>query len=191
MYRVVDQLFLTLVTHSVRTIELSLFHILNMDPSNNEDSLEPLCLEKCIFPVINTSFDGSKASEKLTPVHLESPDKLIQFCQHNHVTFSEIFQVAWCVLLRCYTGSDCPTFLLLENGSASGLCRDSCRSSLRSLDLSRNLEVEHLLRAFGSFNVSESRKTADMWVNSAITWNKTVHCSESVCHSVFQRREFC
>ncbi|OQD71346.1 hypothetical protein PENPOL_c001G09802 [Penicillium polonicum] len=151
-----------------------------MDPSNNEDSLEPLCLEKCIFPVINTSFDGSKASEKLTPVHLESPDKLIRFCQRNHVTFSEIFQVAWCVLLRCYTGSDCPTFLLLENGSASGLCRDSCRSSLRSLDLSRNLEVEHLLRAFGSFNVSESRKTADMWVNSAITWNKTVHCSESM-----------
>ncbi|KAJ5216558.1 uncharacterized protein N7498_002965 [Penicillium cinerascens] len=109
-----------------------------MDPSNKEDGIEPLYLEQCMFPFLNTSFEGSKGSEELISIHLE--DKLIEFCERNRVTLSQIFQVAW--IVHCSESIK----VIVEVRGDHGTCSAGLRYSECLLNEEQAMNVASLLQ---------------------------------------------
>lgn len=72
-------------------------------------------LEPCYFP----SLEGSEKANQLRSVDVElnmTLDSLNNFCGQHNVTLSNLFQTAWGMVLRSYTGLDQVCFGLLSSG---------------------------------------------------------------------------
>ncbi|PYH46246.1 nonribosomal peptide synthase Pes1 [Aspergillus saccharolyticus JOP 1030-1] len=68
-------------------------------------------IESCLFPVLCVhSTEDARAQKTLT---LKGTNKLREFCESNDVPLSSLIQVAWGLLLRCYTGMEDVSFGIL------------------------------------------------------------------------------
>ncbi|OJJ32292.1 hypothetical protein ASPWEDRAFT_175579 [Aspergillus wentii DTO 134E9] len=72
-----------------------------------------------IFPFLTTEPAGKKpASLKSMPFNFDIGRRLRSFCQHHGITVSSLFQLAWGLVLRAYTGSESVCFGYIHS------CRD-------------------------------------------------------------------
>lgn len=71
--------------------------------------------EPCIFPVVREADDWSRESMKVERT-LPDVHHLREFCKANDLTISNIFQVAWALLLRAFTGKESVCFGYLASG---------------------------------------------------------------------------
>lgn len=101
--------------------------------------------DACLFPVLNTAFEGHDASFCVSPPRRIPKDTLGSFYVDNDdITQFMIFQLAWSIVLRAYTGSERPAFIysdgaLPEEGVPHLV--DIC-----SVELDDDEEIAHLLR---------------------------------------------
>ncbi|KAH8881829.1 hypothetical protein GQ53DRAFT_667146, partial [Thozetella sp. PMI_491] len=75
--------------------------------------------EPCYFPNLSELAGGAKVAKELRclPIDLKvSPETLTAFCANNNVTWFNIFQTAWALVLRAYTGSGNVVFGHLATG---------------------------------------------------------------------------
>ena len=72
-------------------------------------------IEPCHFPPLN---DGGKEFKKLQSLdlNLTQGSELQAFCTKNGLTLSNVLQLVWALVLRCYTGSDEVCFGYLASG---------------------------------------------------------------------------
>ncbi|KAF2757245.1 nonribosomal peptide synthase [Pseudovirgaria hyperparasitica] len=72
-------------------------------------------LKPCYFPTLNTEFSGEKQLGSLE-IDFSRYDELQELCSRTKVTFSNVLEVAWAVVLRKYTKSDDVCFGYLTAG---------------------------------------------------------------------------
>jgi non-ribosomal peptide synthase protein (TIGR01720 family) len=72
-------------------------------------------VEPCHFPVLNDGVDEAKQL-RLVQVELEQLSELQKFCKENGMTLFNVLQMAWGLVLRCYTGADEVCFGYLTSG---------------------------------------------------------------------------
>lgn len=109
-------------------------------------------VEPCLFPPVNDGATDSKGSLSSHIINLKQASKLERFCTDSGVTISNVLQLVWALVIRCYTGSDEVCFGYLASGrdipvknieSAVGVFINMliCRISLTNdLDLGEALE---------------------------------------------------
>ncbi|CAG8168762.1 unnamed protein product [Penicillium nalgiovense] len=74
-------------------------------------------VEPCLFPRLNqSSQDDDKAEWKSLSLDIELDSTWWNYCEAHSVTSAHIFQVAWGLVLRCYTGCDQVCFGYLNSG---------------------------------------------------------------------------
>ncbi|PLB45141.1 acetyl-CoA synthetase-like protein [Aspergillus steynii IBT 23096] len=74
-------------------------------------------VEPCVLPTLcDQKAEGEGRSQFVASVDLGSGAQLHTFCQHHEVTLANLFQVAWGLLLRTYTGSSSICFGYLNSG---------------------------------------------------------------------------
>ncbi|KAK2755778.1 NRPS [Arachnomyces sp. PD_36] len=76
-------------------------------------------VEPCIFPKLHNNADITPARLGSARIRLGDTADLRHFCGTNGVTMTNIFQIAWALLLRKYTGCDDPCFGSLVTGRNS------------------------------------------------------------------------
>jgi amino acid adenylation domain-containing protein/non-ribosomal peptide synthase protein (TIGR01720 family) len=73
-------------------------------------------VEPCLFPAL---VDGARETQRILGsyvLHLERVPELQAFCTDSGVTLSNVLQLAWALVIRCYTGSDEVCFGYLASG---------------------------------------------------------------------------
>ncbi|PLB47169.1 acetyl-CoA synthetase-like protein [Aspergillus steynii IBT 23096] len=71
----------------------------------------------CLFPSLCEPSEGRKSRGSTTrSLDRETHSILRAFCQQNGFTPANLFQLAWALILRCYTGSDTVCFGYLMSG---------------------------------------------------------------------------
>lgn len=74
-------------------------------------------LQPCLFPKLTDELPPSNENElQVTPVELEAPSELHNFCETFGFTISNLFQLAWALVLRSYTGLDTVCFGYITSG---------------------------------------------------------------------------
>ncbi|KAF7157754.1 hypothetical protein CNMCM6106_003737 [Aspergillus hiratsukae] len=74
-------------------------------------------VEPCLFPALNTSCeDDASGSSMSFDLDLPMDSSWQAFCGTHGVTLANIFQVAWALVLRCYTGSNEVCFGYITSG---------------------------------------------------------------------------
>ncbi|CAG7990257.1 unnamed protein product [Penicillium salamii] len=75
-------------------------------------------VQPCLFPTRETDDIRLRHDKELRSVciSLDAGARVLEFCQHHEVTLSNLFQVAWGLVLRSYTGSDTVCFGYLNSG---------------------------------------------------------------------------
>lgn len=75
-------------------------------------------VEPCLLPIQDTDNTQTQLNKKLqsASINLGAGAYLHEFCQHHEVTLSNLFQVAWGLVLQAYTGSDVACFGYLNSG---------------------------------------------------------------------------
>ena len=74
-------------------------------------------LEPCLFPRLNQSNENNDiAGWKSLSLDIELGPSWWNYCEAHSVTSAHIFQVAWGLVLRCYTGRDQVCFGYLNSG---------------------------------------------------------------------------
>jgi non-ribosomal peptide synthase protein (TIGR01720 family) len=74
-------------------------------------------VEICRFPQLHD--EKPVAGQKLLTEHVDlflTSEELRQFCQTSEITISNLFQIAWALLLRTYTASDVVTYGVMVSG---------------------------------------------------------------------------
>ncbi|KAH7388999.1 hypothetical protein BKA64DRAFT_711107 [Cadophora sp. MPI-SDFR-AT-0126] len=92
--------------------------------------------EQCLFPILN---DGVKeTSDEVQAIEVSVPTSSIleAFCQDHELRPSTIFQTAWALVLRSYTGTDQLCFGYHENSSGLFPCQ---------LNVARESSLQHVL----------------------------------------------
>jgi amino acid adenylation domain-containing protein len=74
--------------------------------------------EPCFFPVLSVSESVESEAEHLQEIAvvLDDVSHLFQFCETEGVTLFNVIQLAWAVVLQCYTGNDAVVFGYLTSG---------------------------------------------------------------------------
>lgn len=75
-------------------------------------------VEPCVLPSLGpeASRPGSVKNGRYVAVEIETGSSLSRLCGEHGVTLSNIFQLAWALVLRAYTGSDTICFGFLTSG---------------------------------------------------------------------------
>ncbi|KAI9745822.1 MAG: hypothetical protein M1818_000503 [Claussenomyces sp. TS43310] len=74
-------------------------------------------LSPCHFPCLTGDSGTSKPSlSKSITIHLDGASKLQRFCEAHEITIGNLFQAAWGLILRSYTGSDEVCFGYMASG---------------------------------------------------------------------------
>lgn len=72
-------------------------------------------IKPCQLPVRSVNDENSYSEHHSIPVQLNIQD-MRQFCTEHSVTLANLFQAAWSLVLRCYSGSDDVAFGYLTSG---------------------------------------------------------------------------
>jgi amino acid adenylation domain-containing protein/non-ribosomal peptide synthase protein (TIGR01720 family) len=72
-------------------------------------------VEPCHFPQLNSS-QLTEASFQSTTINIDTDGQLQRFCESNDLTLSNLFQAAWGLVLRAYTGSSDVCFGYMTSG---------------------------------------------------------------------------
>jgi non-ribosomal peptide synthase protein (TIGR01720 family) len=78
-------------------------------------------VQPCLFPALGSDENNGRKQLRSTTVSFEAGSRLHGFCQRHEVTLSNLFQVAWGLVLRSYTGSDSVCFGYLNSGRDAAL----------------------------------------------------------------------
>ncbi|KAF8860374.1 hypothetical protein BDZ45DRAFT_800950 [Acephala macrosclerotiorum] len=94
--------------------------------------------EQCLFPILD---DGlTRAGEEIESIDVKAPqlEELLEFCQAYELRISTVFQAAWGLVLRSYTGTDEVIFGYQDDHSKSLPCH---------VNLVRESGLQHALNA--------------------------------------------
>ncbi|KAK3360589.1 non-ribosomal peptide synthetase [Lasiosphaeria hispida] len=72
--------------------------------------------EPCLFPALTDGVENAEPSLGSRIIHLEDVAKINDFCANLGITLSTLFQLAWALVVRTYTGSDEVLFGYLSSG---------------------------------------------------------------------------
>ncbi|KAE8146387.1 hypothetical protein BDV25DRAFT_143753 [Aspergillus avenaceus] len=107
----------------------------------------------CIFPNLSgESLKNKERSLTVTSVDLGFGNQLREFCQHQEVTLPNLFQVAWGLLLRAYTGSGSVCFGYINSGrdvpvpGAHGIVGPFINMLVCRMELASDLSILSLLK---------------------------------------------
>ncbi|KAK5995925.1 Nonribosomal peptide synthetase GRA1 [Cladobotryum mycophilum] len=123
-----------------------------------QDQWKPIGDESCLFPVLNTCFQGEDVYTSITP-SLEAPNTPVTFCHSHGIEPSRLLQLAWCVVLRLYAGSDRPFFSYYDQTTES-----TC-----TLELAEDQDIVYLLKSLVCWD--EKALAEKPRLNTAIRWN--------------------
>jgi amino acid adenylation domain-containing protein len=106
--------------------------------------------EPCFFPV-SDSIEPQAAVEPLQDIKVVVDDasRLRQFCETEGVTLFNVIQLAWAMVLQCYTGSVAPVFGYLTSGrnipvdSAEDMVGPLINMLVSRVDLDQGVSVRH------------------------------------------------
>ncbi|GLA09580.1 nonribosomal peptide synthase [Aspergillus niger] len=75
-------------------------------------------VQPCHLPTLQGLGAGNQQHKelRLTSVHLGAGERFYKFCQEHEVTLSNLFQVAWGLVLQAYTGAKTACFGYLNSG---------------------------------------------------------------------------
>ncbi|KAI9848835.1 MAG: NRPS [Sclerophora amabilis] len=74
-------------------------------------------VKPCQFPLLNDVNEEATSKQlRSVKVNIEDVSKLHQFCQARNFTLANVFQMAWGLVLRTYTGSDQVCFGYMASG---------------------------------------------------------------------------
>lgn len=132
----------------------------------------PFPWDPCLFPALNTLSGEKQDLLESVPVELGPRDHIETFCNSRGIELPRLFQVAWAIVLRTYTASECPLFGYVDGRTGSLLC---------SLDLSENEETASLAQKVVLWE-DYAMENAERRLNSAVTWNNhdSTACSDQV-----------
>lgn len=106
--------------------------------------------EPCLFP-FSDSVEPQAAVEPLQDIEivLDDASRLRQFCETEGVTLFNVIQLAWAIVLQCYTGNDAPVFGYLTSGrsipmdGADDMVGPLINMLVSRVDLDRGVSVSH------------------------------------------------
>lgn len=81
-------------------------------------------VQPCLLRTRETGGTQVRAGKELrsASISLGAGARLHEFCQHHELTLSNLFQVAWGIVLQAYTGSDAACFGYLNSGRDVPVC---------------------------------------------------------------------
>ncbi|OJJ34576.1 hypothetical protein ASPWEDRAFT_173984 [Aspergillus wentii DTO 134E9] len=110
--------------------------------------------DPCVFPQLNegscTAPDANECRQVKVP--FESESKIRSFCQTHDVTLSDLFRVAWALVLQSFTGSETVCFGYMTSGRDAPIpdVQDSIGAFINVLicriDLGRSSPIMEILR---------------------------------------------
>ncbi|KAE8153193.1 hypothetical protein BDV25DRAFT_137097 [Aspergillus avenaceus] len=130
-------------------------------------------LEPCLFPILNTTASPREHSASV-PVNLEAKETIQSFCALYDIAFSDLFQVAWAIILRAYTGSDFPVFRLVKRGDGP-----NSKDQICFLDLSYNAQAQSLSTKLRRLPASQSGDWSKL-LNTALVIDYPVTISDQL-----------
>ncbi|PHH75682.1 hypothetical protein CDD82_4328 [Ophiocordyceps australis] len=157
-----------------------------METNDSKTTWAPAGSAACLFPVLNTQSSGASGSHCVTiPIEWRG---LIDFSFESGLPPTSLLQVAWGIVLRCYTGIDMPWFLCqhdtvsLLDGSNSNQGR-YCR-----VDLSEDMHVASVAKnkitwadSTGHADLGSRSNTAVMYTRLSTALDAFDHHGFSLC----------
>jgi amino acid adenylation domain-containing protein/non-ribosomal peptide synthase protein (TIGR01720 family) len=107
-------------------------------------------VEPCLFPS-SDSIEPQVAVEPLRDIEifLDDAPRLRQFCDTEGVTLFNVIQLAWAIVLQCYTGNNAPVFGYLASGrnipldGAEDIVGPLINMLVSRVNLDRGVSVRH------------------------------------------------
>ncbi|CZS96958.1 uncharacterized protein RAG0_06072 [Rhynchosporium agropyri] len=130
--------------------------------------------EQCLFPILNDGAEAKSSKPRFIETRAPSLSQLESFCTDNELRYSTIFQTAWGLVVRSYTGSDEVCFGYSEGSSDLIPC---------ILSIQRESNLEHVLHSTNSTFVRDSlRKNSRLQdIESALRLGESGLFNTEIC----------